>query len=315
MEALHVAVGVIVRPDGCVLIAQRPAHTPLGGYWEFPGGKLEAGEGVEAALVRELKEELAIEVLVQRPLIRVRHTYPDRKVLLDVWRVICVSGEPVGMQGQAVRWVKPDQLPRYTFPEANQPIVMAQRLPSCYAILDYDGDDAVLMRRFQCLLDAGITLIQFRAKSLDMHQYNTLAGTLIRQALSCGVRIMLNTEPDNPVIESATGLHLTAARLMSLERRPVSSSAWLGASCHNMKELCQAERIGVDFALLSPVRATPSHTNQPGMGWEAFARAVDQVNLPVYALGGLQPADLETAWQQGGQGIAGIRGFLANRPE
>jgi 8-oxo-dGTP diphosphatase len=315
MKELHVAVGVIVRADGCVLIAQRPAHTHLGGYWEFPGGKLEAGEGVEAALVRELREELALGVLPRHPLIRVRHSYPEHRVLLDAWRVTCLSGEPVGLQGQAIRWVHPDQLPEYTFPEANRPIMMAQRLPSRYAILDHDGNDDILIRRFRHVLDSGIELVQFRAKTLNMHHYNTLAGQLIHLASSYDVRIMLNTEPDNPAIQSAAGLHLTAARLMSLEHRPVPPSTGLGASCHNMKELCQAERIGVDFALLSPVLATPSHPNQPGMGWEAFARAVDQVNLPVYALGGLQPGDLEMAWQQGGQGIAGIRGFLAHWPD
>lgn len=311
MNQLHVAVGVIGRPDGCVLIARRPAHTHLGGYWEFPGGKLEPGETVVQALERELREELAITVEPLHPLIRIRHTYPDRRVLLDVWRVNCLSGEPVGLQGQAVCWVSPDHLTDYCFPAANRPIVTASRLPACYAILDHDGSRDGLMQRLDHLLDSGIHLIQFRAKPLDLHQYNTLAAAVIDRAAVYRARVMLNTAPDNPALHRAAGLHLTASRLMSLTTRPLPQAAWLGASCHNMKELCQAERIGADFALLSPVLPTPSHPGQPALGWDAFAKAVDTVNLPVYALGGLHPTDSQTVWEHGGQGVAGIRGFLA----
>lgn len=308
---LHVAVGVVQNQTGQVLIALRPEHTHLGGLWEFPGGKLETGEGVQDALRRELHEELAIDAIPHRPLIKVRHRYPDRRVLLDVWRVNCFNGIPIGMQGQTVCWVEPEHLPDYAFPAANHPIVTAVRLPAHYAILDYDGDGTLLMKRLHQLLDAGIRLMQFRAKGLNTHQYNTWAEPVIRLSQARGAKMLLNTDVDNPAIRTANGLHLSASRLMSLSKRPaLPDSAWLGASCHNMKELCQAQRIGVDFALLSPVLPTPSHPGQAGMGWEAFAQAVDSVNLPVYALGGLSPSDTETAWHHGGHGVAGIRGFL-----
>lgn len=85
-KLLHVAVGVIVGSDGKILIAKRPQTTHQGGLWEFPGGKVDTGESVQQALARELKEELAIDVITSEPLIQIRHHYPDKSVLLDVYK-------------------------------------------------------------------------------------------------------------------------------------------------------------------------------------------------------------------------------------
>ncbi|WP_156303102.1 8-oxo-dGTP diphosphatase MutT, partial [Methylogaea oryzae] len=132
---IHVAVGVVRNPQGQILIARRPLHTHLGGLWEFPGGKLEAGENAERALARELAEEIGIRVLTCRPLIKLRHSYPERQVLLDVWRVDAFDGAPHGRENQPVAWVSPDELGNYAFPDGNRPIVAAVRLPDRYAIL------------------------------------------------------------------------------------------------------------------------------------------------------------------------------------
>ena len=96
MAALvHVAVGVLFNACGEVLITRRPDHLHQGGLWEFPGGKVEPGEQVRTALERELKEELGVEVLDARPLIRIHHVYDDRQVLLDVWRIKDYAGQPI----------------------------------------------------------------------------------------------------------------------------------------------------------------------------------------------------------------------------
>lgn len=134
MKRIHVAAAVIRAVDGRVLIAKRPLDKHQGGLWEFPGGKVEAGESVEAALARELAEELGITVTAAQPLIQVRHDYPDKQVLLDVWQVLAFSGEPHGAEGQPLAWVEPAQLPGYSFPAANRPIVAAARLPDRYLI-------------------------------------------------------------------------------------------------------------------------------------------------------------------------------------
>ena len=101
MHELHVAAAVIRGTDGRILLAQRPAHKHQGGLWEFPGGKVEAGESVLSALARELREELGIQVTHAQPLIQVRHAYPDQRVLLDVYEVTEFTGDAHGAEPTA----------------------------------------------------------------------------------------------------------------------------------------------------------------------------------------------------------------------
>lgn len=124
---LHVAVAVIVDRRHRVLVSQRPANVHQGGLWEFPGGKVEHGEGVADALSRELDEELGIVVERSTPLLQVRHDYPERVVLLDVHVVWEFSGQPRGLEGQPVQWLSAPQLDARVFPAANGPIIDAIR--------------------------------------------------------------------------------------------------------------------------------------------------------------------------------------------
>jgi 8-oxo-dGTP diphosphatase len=127
---VHVVAGVVIDANGRVLIAQRPAGTHMAVGWEFPGGKLEPGEERLAGLARELQEELGITLVGQpRPLIRVRHAYPGREVLLDMWVVRRYSGEVRGLDGQALRWCSQEELERAELLPADRPIVRALRLP------------------------------------------------------------------------------------------------------------------------------------------------------------------------------------------
>lgn len=124
-RALHVAVGVVVAAGGDILLARRADHRHQGGLWEFPGGKVEAGERVEQALHRELLEELDIGVIAAEQLLVVDHDYGDRLVRLDVWWVSEFTGVPRSLEAQPWRWVAPVDLAGYTFPAANAPIVEA----------------------------------------------------------------------------------------------------------------------------------------------------------------------------------------------
>jgi len=125
----HVTAGVLSDAEGRVLVAQRPSGKHLAGRWEFPGGKLHEGELPLDGLKRELGEELGIEVESAEPLVRLLHEYPDRRVLLDVWRVQRYAGTVQGLDGQALDWVKPDRLPSIDLLEADRPIITALRLP------------------------------------------------------------------------------------------------------------------------------------------------------------------------------------------
>jgi 8-oxo-dGTP diphosphatase len=126
---IHVVAAAVIDGAGRVLIAQRPAGKHLAGGWEFPGGKLEPGEERVAGLARELREELGITIATPRPLIRVRHAYPSREVLLDIWVVRHYGGEPRGLDGQALRWCTQDELTTADLLPADKPIVAALRLP------------------------------------------------------------------------------------------------------------------------------------------------------------------------------------------
>jgi mutator protein MutT len=126
---IHVVAAAVIDAAGRVLIAQRPAGRHLAGGWEFPGGKLEPGEERLTGLARELREELGITIATPRPLIRVRHAYPSREVLLDIWVVKRYSGEPRGLDGQALRWCTQDELAMAELLPADKPIVAALQLP------------------------------------------------------------------------------------------------------------------------------------------------------------------------------------------
>jgi len=125
---IHVVAGILRDAGGRVLIAQRPAGKVLAGRWEFPGGKLDAGEAPYDGLVRELREELGIEVADASPLMKYDVDYPERRVTLDVWTVKSWSGEPRGLDSQALKWVDRAGLPAEDILEADAPIV--QRLLS-----------------------------------------------------------------------------------------------------------------------------------------------------------------------------------------
>jgi 8-oxo-dGTP diphosphatase len=122
-NTVEVAAGVINNAHGLILIALRPQHADLGGLWEFPGGKVEQDETLEAALSRELDEEIGIEVVQASPLLRITHTYPTKTLLLHVYQVTHFKGDPVGREGQELRWVTLDELVTLPFPAANQAII------------------------------------------------------------------------------------------------------------------------------------------------------------------------------------------------
>ncbi|WP_428851731.1 NUDIX domain-containing protein [Imbroritus primus] len=124
----EVAVGVVVRADGSFLLGQRPVGKPYEGYWEFPGGKLEAGESVEAALARELKEELDIDMRACEPWRTLEHDYPHAYVRLYFCKVTAWDGEPRGMEGQAVTW-------------QTLPVNVAPLLPAAQPVLDWMQDE------------------------------------------------------------------------------------------------------------------------------------------------------------------------------
>ena len=313
-ERIHVAAGAVFDDRQRVLICRRPPHVHQGGLWEFPGGKLEPGETIESALRRELREETGIDVISARPLIRVHHAYPDREVLLDVWRVETFSGKAAGHEGQPVRWVLPRELGGYRFPAANRPIIKAVSLPDRYLITPEAGADVGdFLARLDAAIRRGVTLVQLRSKRLAMVDYRVLAQQVIEVCHARNARILLNAEPLLALELGADGVHLSSARLLALRDRPLDSRYLVGASCHDRQELEHACAMNLDFAVVSPVRETASHPGMPALGFSGLRELTERAALPVYALGGMAETDLNRVFEQGAQGIAAIRGLWLSR--
>lgn len=307
---LHIAVGVIADARNRILIAQRRVGTPGAGKWEFPGGKREVGESIQTALARELDEELGIAVTAARPLIRLNHDYNDRSVLLDVWKVTDWQGEPAGMEGQRISWCEPRRLSDYDLLSANKPIVDAIRLPDEYLITPQPGEDIdAFLRKVQAAVSAGIRLLRLRAWNLNDADYEALAYDVSLLAGIGDAQLLLDRDAAMLARVGAAGLHWPASALGKNRQRPVSAGKWFAVSCHDRRELQQAQALGADFATLSPVNETTSHPDASPLGWDGFFAACDGLALPVYALGGMGLDAMVTAWQQGAQGIAGVRVF------
>ena len=304
---VEVVAAVIERPDGRFLLAQRPAGKVYAGYWEFPGGKVEPGEPLAAAIARELHEELGIEVEIADPWIVRIYTYPHAKVRLNFFRVRAWHGEPHGKEQQQLAWQHASTLDVAPLLPANAPVLRALQLPFEYAIT-HAGEmgEAQQLRALDERLAQGLRLIQVREKSMRAPALEHFAQSVLARTRPHGAIVLINSDAELAQRLGADGVHLTAAQLAPLERRP--ALAWCAASCHNAVELARAAQLGVDFAVLGPVQATPSHPDSMSLGWEGFAAIACGTALPVFALGGMKRDDLETAWRCGAQGIAMVRG-------
>lgn len=306
---VEVVAGVIRDARGRVLLARRTSGRDLAGLWEFPGGKREPGESPEAALARELHEELGIDVELGAPLITVPQAYPDKRLRLDVRHVSGWHGTARGREGQALAWVPPRKLPSYAMPPADRPVVAALLRPASYLVTPEPGeDDAGWLAMLDHALAGGVRCVQLRAPGTEAARWSALVARALRRCRKAGAQVTVNGDIEL-AREHGTGLHLRAAQLAALSARPVADGVTLAASCHTLEDLRAAEAIGCDFAVVGAIKPTPSHPGHPGIGWDRFAGLREHVSLPLYAIGGLGPADLAEARRHGAQGIAAIRGL------
>ncbi|MHB1141680.1 MAG: Nudix family hydrolase [Sulfuricaulis sp.] len=307
-EVLDVAVAVLQRDDGRVLLAQRPAGKPWEGYWEFPGGKIEHGEAVERALARELHEELGIDPDRAYPWVTQEYAYPEKKVRLHFYRVLAWHGQLHGREGQDMSWENPVAVNIGPLLPANDKVLRALSLPSFYAITNAKKYGATeFMPRLKAALEKGVRLVQVREHDMDPEQIEDFARRVVALAHEHDARVLINGDEALAVRCGADGVHLPGERLMRLKQRP-ATRIW-AASCHDAAELAQAAAMEADFAVLSPVLPTPTHPDAAGMGWEKFAALMKNYPLPVYALGGMKPELLDTAMRHGAHGISLLSGI------
>ena len=228
-----------------------------------------------------------------------RHEYPELAVDLDTWLVTAWRGTPVSNEHPRSAWVAPDELPRWRLLAADQPIVNALRLPSQLVVTPPAFEPTMA-----CAIVPD-SLLRLRLPGASDAAYRAHARGLIE----AGQRVLLDRDPADVAALGAAGFHATAQRLRALERRPVPAGIWFGASCHDASELARARALGADYAVLGPVRPTSTHPGARALGWEGFAKLAVGAGLPVYAIGGLGPADLEIAWRHGAQGVAAISAY------
>ncbi|NYT84180.1 Nudix family hydrolase [Pollutimonas harenae] len=317
---IEVAAGLIMQPDGSLLLAQRPDDKPWSGWWELPGGKIEPGETTLQALARELKEELNIDVTAATPWVTYTHEYPKNIVRLAFCRVTGWEGEPTGMEGQQLSWVKLDA-PLSVGPllPATEPPLRWIQLPDHYLLTSIGsskGLDSYLARLTQALQN-GLKLVQFREPGWEPesdHDIHTAFQQVLTLCHQYSARCLINSCHPETWWTQADGVHLRAADACELASAGVAikdqAPGLLAVSAHNANDLDAARMLAADFAVLGHVLDTPSHPGEPGIGWAQFASLIDNAGLPVFAIGGQSVATLETARQHGAHGIAGIRQLL-----
>ncbi|HYT97913.1 MAG TPA: Nudix family hydrolase [Casimicrobiaceae bacterium] len=303
MTIVRVAAAVITRPDGCVLLAQRPIGKPYAGYWEFPGGKLEPGESAVDALARELKEELGITVTHAAPWIAQEFVYPHAHVELDFFRVLGWIGEPFGHDGQSFAWQKPGAFDVAPLLPANTRVLTALTLPGVCGVTNAGdiGEEEFLARAEHALI-AGLRLIQLREKDWPAARRDAFAARLLPLAARFGARVLLNGSVEDARRGGFAGVHWPAATLTAARSRP--RDLLVAASCHSRDELAHAATLDVDFAFVGPVQPTATHPGAPTLDWKGFATCIEATRVPVYAIGGLTRDDLAIAIDHGAHGIA-----------
>lgn len=315
---INVAAGLILRPDGQLLLGQRPEGKPWAGWWELPGGKLEPGETVLQALSRELREEIGIEVTRAVPWVTYVHAYPHTTVRLAFCHVTGWNGEPRGLENQRLAWVNPaeadtvgDLLP------ATLPPLRWLQLPTTYGITSIGGRAGLpaFLERLERALARGLKLVQLREPDWPdgpgATSLRDATRTIIKHCHAAGARVLINSVHPDAWWRQADGVHLRWQDAATLSDRPaVPEGALVGVSAHDNAQVVHARELGADFAVLGPVLETPSHPGQPALGWEGFVAGNQDAGLPVYALGGQSDDTLNDAHRHGAHGIAGIRGLI-----
>ncbi|WP_018873056.1 Nudix family hydrolase [Thioalkalivibrio sp. ALJ16] len=312
---VEVAVGLIRDADGRVLVTRRRAGRHLEGFWEFPGGKVAPGETPAAALARELDEELGIRVHAATHCLSIPHDYPERRVILRVFRVADWTGQPAGREGQPLEWRAPQALEAAEFPAANGPMLAALTLPATCLVTPsprtVDEIGTVVARVGQALASAQAGMVQVRAPHLERDDYLELLAAVLTRAEPQAIPVLANAPPPWLAGFPQIGLHLPERRWRELDARPQGFGR-VALSVHDRAGLERAAALGADFAVLSPVEATATHPGAKPLGWERFTQLVRGAALPVYALGGMDTASLPQAQAAGAQGIAAIRGLLGD---
>ncbi|MGH9164807.1 MAG: Nudix family hydrolase [Acidimicrobiales bacterium] len=302
---VDVAVGVLRAPDGRVLLAERKAGKDAAGFWELPGGQVEAGESAAQAAARELFEEVGVQAHELAPWRVYEHDFPAKRLRLHWFHVRRWSGEPKGREGQRLAWVDPAGPTVGPLLPSNEFVLSTLALPELVAVARVKhapGAIDDLLARIPSLAAGGLRLLIVRAAELAPGQRVQLTRRLRQLRRGTGLRMLLSGTALEARQAGACGLHSTAAALAGLLERP-PTRLW-AVSAHNARDLERANALGADVAILSPVLPTASHPGHQPLGWDGLQALVAASPVLVYAQGGLGPGDIDAARAAGALGVA-----------
>ena len=310
---IDVAVAILQRKNEAgqyeFLLASRPEGKGWAGWWEFPGGKIEANERPEHALSRELKEELGIKPTTMQQWITRRFDYPAthdsaaKMVNLYFYFVDAWEGELRPHEGQQLSWQSPQNVTVAPILPANAPIMKALALPPVYVITNLvEMGEQAFFAGLESQLQRGLRLIQVREKKLTKDQMITFARQVIKLARAYDAKVLISEDIGLVRELGADGVHLPSQSLLMLKTKP--EGMIVAASTHNAIELAHAQALDLNFVVLSPVKSTLSHPEANPLGWQRFATLAENITLPIYALGGMALSDFPLALSHGARGVA-----------
>ena len=298
-KKIRVSAGILFDQNHSVLLTKRLASQSWPEYWEFPGGKLETDESLEQCLKRELLEEININVIGASRWITREFNQDDKILQVTFFLIHKWIGEIKNKDVAEYKWIDPKNIedwPEQILPK-NLYILRALSLPPLYLITDaYENPEfhkkiKTSKREF---------FIQIREPKLEKDKLIKLELDLKK----INRHILVNSRHVHE-LSSDFGIHFTESDL--LKQTQLNSNKINSASVHSLENIQYAQKLGISFVVLSQVFETKSHPLTKGMGWDAFKAIVNQVDIPVYALGGMDLEDLDDSYNNGAVGIASQR--------
>ena len=308
---INVAVGVLIDSNKKILLAQRSKSRTWAGWWEFPGGKLEKNELPEEALIRELKEEVDIDVVNYKKWVTRNYAYEEHNVTLYFFKVTQWNGELNPRENQKLLWISPREVNKTTILPPNIFILNALSLPTHYGITNIsETPKEIFLTQLLKQLEQGLRMIQIREKNLPLEELKEITLEIIRICKPFSAKVILNSSIELANDLNANGVHLNSIELKKFTKK--SKNIIVGASCHSEEDLKIAQDKEVDFVVFSPVNKTISHPEIVPLGWVKFLSIANKFDIPIYALGGMKKSDINNALDSGAIGIASQRDIWSN---
>jgi len=296
---VNVAAAALTRADGRVLLAERPNHKLSGGHWEFPGGKVDAGENERQALVREVAEEVGIVIDAAAPWLVYDHEYPDKIVRLHIYKVSSWHGTPRGQERQRISWEDPNALAVAPLMHAYSRALDALRLPTVIAVAYADScGRSEFLAQTERALRSGLGVIVLRERTMLPAQFTQFARQVSDLAHRYGAKVLVEAGKAHAGHSTADGAHVCCCKLPEMTTAP-AGAIW-SASCKTPHDLDLAAARGATFATVPP----PGAEDGTAIDWDRFSAMIKRSAAPVFASGGLAPEHLDHALHAGAHGIA-----------